>query len=265
MTNDEAKRILALFRPDSADRMDPAFADALEKAKPQAPAVGHWDDKPDTELPNWFHAHCASYMSVRAKFQDIPVPPGLREQIIDKTPPNVGIVVGFRAATLWRIAAVLVLCAGLAAYFLHSPAYHQDDFSAYRERMAGTALQAYGMSLHSQDLQAIDKFLAGHGAPSGCVLPGGITKAQPVGCAIVRWRGAPVSLICFRSGKPLAAGAQADVWLFVTDTAAVLGSPAPGEPVVAPFASLTMATWVKDGKVYILAAKGGEAELRQYL
>ena len=33
-----------------------------------------------------------------------------------------------------------------------------------------------------------------------------LTKVAVTGCAIQSWQGAKVSMICFRTGKPLAAG-----------------------------------------------------------
>ena len=72
--------------------------------------------------------------------------------------------------------------------------------------MARTAMQPYGMDLQSHDLQSINAFLAGRKAPTDYVLPEGMLKAQPVGCAALQWQGQPVSMICFHSGQPLPAG-----------------------------------------------------------
>ena len=38
----------------------------------------------DSKLGRWFESHCASYLAVRQKLQDIPVPAGLLEQILSE-------------------------------------------------------------------------------------------------------------------------------------------------------------------------------------
>ena len=43
------------------------------------------------------------------------------------------------------------------------------------------------------------------------------------GCAIEGWQNAKVSMICFRTGKPLRPAEQSDLWLFVVDRASVKG------------------------------------------
>ena len=68
----EAKQILALFRPGTADEEDPLFFEARQMAKT------------DPELARWFDDHCEAYLALRWKFQAIPVPPGLKEQILSE-------------------------------------------------------------------------------------------------------------------------------------------------------------------------------------
>ena len=40
MNNEEARKILALYRPGTADQTDPSFKEALERAKPDAAPAG---------------------------------------------------------------------------------------------------------------------------------------------------------------------------------------------------------------------------------
>jgi len=263
MNNDEAKKILALYRPGTADRTDPVFAAALERVKP-FPPQGRWQDKPDPELARWFQEHCASYVSIRTKFLSIPVPPSLKDHILAECKiPSVRII-PFRPMVILCAAAVVALCLGLIALFWPSHG-RQDDFNTYRNRMARTAMQLYGMELHSHDLQSINTFLAGRNAPADYVLPDGVLKAQPVGCKVLHWQGQPVSMICFHSGLPLAANRTTDLWLFVIDQSSLRDGPAASSPVVAPVMQLTTATWTRNGKTYVLAAAGDEAFLRKYL
>jgi hypothetical protein len=107
--------------------------------------------------------------------------------------------------------------------------------------------------------------LAGRKAPANYVLPQGVLKAQPVGCAILRWQGAPVSMICFHSGQPLPAGQKTDLWLFIIDQSSVRDGPAAPSPIFTQVTKLMTACWSQDGKMYLLAAAGDEEFLRKYL
>jgi hypothetical protein len=264
MNHEEAREILALYRPGTADRTDPSFNEALERAKPhRAPENGQ--DHPDPELGRWFQEHCSSHLSIRARFFEIPVPAGLKDQILAEVriPARKVIPFPFRPKVLLRAAAVLMLCLSLAALFWRSHS-RGDDFNIYRSRMARTAMQLYGMDLQSHDLQSINAYLAGHKAPADYVLPEGVSKAQAVGCAILRWQGQPVSMICFRSGQPLPAGQQTDLWLFIADQSSVRNGPGSRLPVVARVNKLMTAAWTQDGKMYVLASAGDESFLRKY-
>src|SRR5215831_12326031 len=70
MTAQQAKEILTLFRPDSFDAADPEFTEALQLCER------------DPQLKRWFDEHCAVYRELRARFRQIAVPEGLKEQIL---------------------------------------------------------------------------------------------------------------------------------------------------------------------------------------
>ena len=72
MNRDEAKTILLLYRPGTADADDPQIAEALALAKQ------------DPELTRWLVEHCARQETLRAEFRQITVPAGLKEQIISE-------------------------------------------------------------------------------------------------------------------------------------------------------------------------------------
>jgi len=263
MNNDEAKKILAVYRPGTADRNDPAFKEALEQTK-SFPPKERWQAPPDIELANWYHEHCASYLSVQAKFFKIPTPPALKDRILAGSKTPTAQIIPLRPAVfLWAAAALLVLCVSLTALFWRSHG-REDDFDTYRTRMTRTALQPYGMELQSHDLQSINAYLAGRKAPADYVLPDGVSRAQPVGCAVLQWQGKPVSMLCFHSGQPLPAGEQTDIWLFVIDQSSVRGGPAARLPIVAQVKKLMTAAWTQGGKMYVLAAAGDEEFLRKY-
>jgi hypothetical protein len=70
MNCSEAKEVLLLYRPGTADAADPQIAEALELA-------GR-----DPELRRWFDQHRAFQKAVRAKFQQIEVPAHLKTSLL---------------------------------------------------------------------------------------------------------------------------------------------------------------------------------------
>src|SRR3954449_8521602 len=77
MNSQEAKQILLLYRPGTADEQDPEFTEALAVTK-------H-----DAELARWLEEQVAIRKTLRARFQEIPVPAGLKEQILSERKAHV--------------------------------------------------------------------------------------------------------------------------------------------------------------------------------
>jgi hypothetical protein len=250
LTNQEAKKILALFRPGSADEKDPSFDEARQLAKT------------DPELASWFATHCESYLILRPKFQSIPVPPGLKEQILSERkiyrPPF---------QKYWRpllaMAAAVAVLAGITVGLW--PFHSETDYTAYRKRMIKTAMGPYSMDLNATNAAQILAFLKTSNAPDNYALSSGLKTAALVGCAVSTWQGNPVSMICFKTGRPMAPGDQSDLWLFVASRKTVSNAPASSAPVFARVNKATTATWSDDHNTYVLAAVGDEVLLRKYL
>ncbi len=145
--------------------------------------------------------------------------------------------------------------------------YHgrENGFPDLRNRMASVALRGYGMDLVTNSPAAIRAFLAQNQAPVDYVLPASLEKTPVAGCAIEEWPEAKVSMICFRTGRPLPPGQQSDLWLFVIDRARVKNAPPAGSRPFVQVSRLGMVTWTEGDKLYVLGIEGGEAALRQYL
>ncbi|MGA2177746.1 MAG: hypothetical protein ABSH38_22450 [Verrucomicrobiota bacterium] len=251
MNNLEAREILALFRPGTADEKDPFFDEARQLART------------DPELAHWFDQHCEAYLVLRGKFQAIPIPRGLKEQILSERKIHRPLFQRYWGPLL-AAAAVVAFLAGIASTFW--PVHGLTDrYAAYRKRMTETALRGYYMDLTATDPVLIRNFLKEKNAPADYSLPAGLNAAAVVGCVVSSWQGSPVSMICFKSGRPLPPGDQSDLWLFVTDRQTVAHAPAPGAPVFARVNKATTASWSDDKKNYLLAAVGNEAFLRKYL
>src|ERR1051325_11514340 len=106
MNIQEAKEILSLYRPGTADAEDEFFCEARQLCE-QEP-----------ELKAWFENHCEVYTALRSKLRTA-VPEGLKDQILAEQ-KVVPLPVWRRPAFLAAAAPVLVL-AGIAAMLLFSP------------------------------------------------------------------------------------------------------------------------------------------------
>ena len=251
MNRDEAKTILLLYRPGTADAGDPEIARALELARQ------------DPELTRWLAEHCARQEALRAGFRQITAPAGLKEQIISEQAAQ-------ERTISWRQSAVLVAAAIVAALVVLAPLWFQhrgneDTFAIYRSRMAGVALRGYTMDLATNNPAQVRAYLAQNHAPSDYVLPTPLGKTAVTGCAIEDWQGAKVSMICFRTGRPLPPGEQSDLWLFVIDRSTVKNAPPMGSRQFVQVNKLMTVTWTQGDTLYVLGMEGDEQTLRQYL
>ena len=124
VNHDEAKTILMLYRPGTADAEDPQIAGALALAKREP------------ELARWLEEHSARQETLRSKFRQITVPAGLKEQIISE-----------QAAFLERharrekivavaaVAAIVVSLIVLAPFWLPRRATADNTLANYENQM----------------------------------------------------------------------------------------------------------------------------------
>ena len=251
MTVHEAKTTLLLYRPGTADAEDPQIAGALALAKS------------DPELALWLEEHCARQEALRSKFRQITVPAGLKEQIISEQAVLQRRIYWRPRIALGAVAAA-VLFAFLATFWLpRRPA--DDTLAIYQNQMVRIALNGYGMDLATADHTRIRAYLAQSRAPSDYVLPAALQKTTATGCAIEGWQKGKVSMICFRTGRPLPPDQSSDLWLFVVDRASLPDAPQNSQPRFAVVKGLATATWSQGDKVYLLGAEGDEATLQKFL
>jgi hypothetical protein len=251
MNSQEAKIILALFRPGTADEADPSFQEARQLAKT------------DPELARWFGAHCESYLLLRGKFQAIPIPPGLKEQILSERKIHRPFF-----QTYWRpllaMAAVVTFLVGID--FGYGPFHDaKDRYAAYRKRMVEAALRGYAMDVTTTNDARVHQYLEENHSPTDFALSAGLKRAMLAGCAVPSWQGNPVSMICFKSDRPLPPGAQSDLWLFVTSRQTLGKADLPANPVFDRVNKAITASWSDEHNDYLLATVGDEAFLQRYL
>jgi hypothetical protein len=249
MTDNQAKEILKLYRPDTADAEDPSFAEALALCER------------DPELKNWFAEHCVLYSALRAKFKGIPVPEGLREQIISERKVH--------TVPMWQKAVLLAGAAAVLALVVwRMPwprAREPHDFAYYRAYMVGWANRVYAMEELTNNLDQIQLFLTQRGAVTNYVVPAKLQKnAIVAGCVETEFQGKRVSMICFQT-RPMRP-TDSDLWLIVSGNSTTTGNPMSTTPVIDKTTKgITSASWTANGKTYVLAVKGDEQLLARFL
>jgi hypothetical protein len=252
MNRDEAKDILQLYRQHTADAQDPQVAAALELARR------------DPELAGWLEMHCAREFVLSEKFRQIPVPEGLKEQIISEHAASRRAVPQRRQLVLAVAALVMLLGAG-TMFWLNNYQPPTDTLKVFQSQMAAAALSGYAMSEKTNDVDAVRAYLKGQQSPSDYELPAPLQHVAQSGCTVEGWNGGKVSMVCFLTDKPHAPGVESDLWLFVADAKSVKHAPDDATPRIATVGGLVTATWVKDGKLYFLGLAGDESELKKFL
>jgi hypothetical protein len=235
MNPQEAKQILLLYRPGTADAADPEISEALKLAQ-------H-----DPELGRWFDEHRAFQQAMRDKFRQTEVPAHLKTSLLIRGKAQPGIVipqVWCRRPAPLAIAAAAALMLAAVALWLQPP--RTDRFANFQSRMVGTALREYRMDLVTNDMRQVRQFLADRGAPADYDVTEGLGKLQLTGAGLLRWRSNPVSMVCFNRGD------NQMLFLFVMNRSA-LKDPPPEIPQLAKVADLVAASWSRGDKVYLLA------------
>jgi hypothetical protein len=123
----------------------------------------------------------------------------------------------------------------------------------------------YRMDFETNDLSQIRGFLAQKNFDADFVVSKRLqSQTRPTGCALFTWHGQRVSMICFHSGKPLGPGETSDLFLFVADSPNILETQTE-RPLLAKVSRATTASWIRDGKTYLLVAAGDEKFIHEYL
>jgi hypothetical protein len=241
----EAREVLRLHRPGLPDEADPRMADALRLAQE------------DSELAQWFEAHCQFYITMRARLKEIPVPADLHEKILRGEAIRRGRIVALRPFLVPLATAAMLILLGVAAWSFKSR-MRGDVFADARERIVKQAERGYSMTKTSTNLALIHEFLVANKFPD-YTLTKPLANLSGLGCATVDWRGRKVSMVCLLTRQ------NQELFLFVMDRANLGKAPETGQTEFTRIQKLMTASWTQDDKIYILAGTGKEADLKAYL
>ena len=164
MNSSEAKQILLLYRPGTADAADPQMAEALELARR------------DPELGRWFEQHRAFQKALRARFRQIEVPAHLKTSLLIQSRAPQPIIMPAQAwwrSPVWLTAAargVALARAGRRCWL--KPRRARTGLPTIEARMVSEAQREYRMDLVTNDMRQVRQFMAQRGAPADYECPG---------------------------------------------------------------------------------------------
>jgi hypothetical protein len=231
MNSQEARQVLLLYRPGTADAEDPQIIEAIGCARR------------DPALAQWFEQHCAFQKALRSKLRQIEVP-AHRKLALLVSKPMVRPPAWWHNPVWLAAAASLVLLLGLAGIWAKPRG--SASFVNFQSRMVSTALRQYRMDVVTNDMSEVRRFLAAGGAPADYGLPGGLERLRLTGAGLLRWSNHPVSMVCFDRGD------NQMIYLFVLNRSA-LSNPPPQMPQLAKVSEMMTASWTRGDRIYLLA------------
>lgn len=248
MTNEEAKFILSAYRPNGRDASDPAMVEALEQAAR------------DPELSAWFRDEQAVDKVICKKLAEVAVPDGLKTHIIAGhrlMKPPTSHRSGLSQMMKW--AAILVVFVGVLG-FLSLRDSNADVIAQYRSDMTGLlAMKSAPLDYNGRSLSEIRNWLGENNVSAQFKVSPALSGQSTMGCQILEWNGAQVTLVCFDTGDGQLAH------LLVVDRSAFPGLTELPQPILESVDGWTTASWVSDDQVYLLAGKGDRPEIREFL
>lgn len=245
MDEQQARFILQAGTPRPGDAKDPTFQEAAALAK-RDPALREWVKQQD-ELTR----------ALDDKFDEIPVPPELRDRIL------AGCAVSTRRARVrrrqWLAAAAgftILLTTGLLWQFHPSRATGGDTFASLQRDMTRFLSGPYSLEHYSSDLPVLKTHLTA-ARIADFPIPAGLTEHPAIGCRTIDWRDHRVALVCFSTKGGV-------VHLMVLPKDAVRNAPE-AERVSERSDGWTTAGWSDDRFVYLAVTQAGPDHLSQLL
>jgi len=245
MNNDEAREILLRYRGQPSDQADLSVQAALKQASL------------DPELAAWLEDHCEFQRAMKGQFGDLPVPKGLREQILSEKRSFVNALRPSRRVVIGGFAALLILV-GLSIFY-PMKGDEENRFSNFRMRMVKASQRGYAMDIVTPNETMLRKYLESKHAVSDWKTPPGLTDGPLMGGAVMTWRNQPAVMVCY------GAGPKPELWLFVLKSSSVPDPPSESQVVFKRENRLNTVSWTQAGQTYILAGDKDDAGLRLML
>jgi len=234
VNREQARQVLLLYRPGTADAEDPEIASAMELARQ------------DPELGSWFNKHVQFQQGMMAKMRAMEAPNHLKLELLAGFRNVVRPPWWTRPATFWvSAAAACVLLLGLITLRPHRD--NSSQFAAFKERVVGEVQRQYAMDWETSDMSRLRASIAAHGGRADYDVPKGLANLKLSGGAVLKWQRNPVSMVCFdRGGGKM-------LFLFVLKKDALKDPPPSNNPQVAVVHDFMTASWTQGNNTYVLA------------
>ncbi len=238
MNQDEAKQILMLYRPGTADAEEPEIVAAMEMAR-QHPGLGQW-----------FNQHAQFQQAMRSKLRQIKVPEHLKAGLLARDTIIRPAVWWVRPMTirLTAAAAVILLCVGLG--ILWTKPADTTRLVNFQERIISQVQRQYVMEWKTSDMGALRQSIQSRGGRADYQVPRGVLNLKLTGGGVLNWHTNPVSMVCFDRG-----GGQM-LFLFVVKKDTVKDPPPElRDPRLAVVHEWLTASWTEGDNTYVLAGQ----------
>ena len=246
MTNDEAREILSAYRPGTEDDHDPTFAEVRQMLET------------DASLRSWFDRERGLDGAMRRHLADIPVPVELLPRLL--AAPK--LVPAPRSPSLLRwlpLAACLALLLGLVAFWPGGPEASKTRFQAYQTHLADWLAAFPPLEREAEKLADLKSWLRGQpGGLADFTLPAALERFPTIGCRRVQWRDRTATLVCFMVDGE-------SVHVVMLPGPSLEGAPAFSTPEFERAGELNLASWSRDGTLYVVLTKAPDAVLRRSL
>lgn len=247
MTHEQAKSILATYRPGQDSGNDPEIEQALELARS------------NPELSKWLEAQVKFHETVHARLATIQPPADLKAKILaSRKIVRPSFSMSKKIAVVASIAASLLIAVGVI-FFLNRPPGEDRTYSGFQSRMVSEVLRVYAMDIRTNNPAAVRDYLATRGAPSDFPLPRKLESTPVLGGAKLSWQASPVSMVCFEGPK------KETLFLFVIDKDRIAGGALPTNPQYSEVKGLPSVTWVSGNHLYLLSGKVSEDQIKTFI
>jgi hypothetical protein len=258
MDNEQAKFLLSACQPSGVDADRPEIADALAQAQR------------DPELAEWLKRERDSDAAIAHQLRAIEPPTTLRAQLIAGGRAS-------RRARNWRawrsnlgLAATIALAAAVG-WWGHSqsrfpssqrgsPHTSPGSLRDWQERCVGVFANAFfQLDFERPAYEPLSRYLAGRDAPVAGALPFNTAIVRALGCKVLEWRGAKVSLTCFRTDTGEL------VHLFVAPRSVFTDDALPTGPLRTQVGAYATVTWSRGELAFMVASQLPAEQLERTL
>jgi hypothetical protein len=219
----------------------------------------------DAELREWFDKECAADESLGRCLEQVEVPEGLRNRILDsiraetaeEAVPQATPLRGFTSPSGW-LAIAAAITVGL---FLMQPwetppasAQWQTDAVALLDRIeTGRA----SLDAFSGDVAVLKASLTESESPVPSEMPVHVRDIPMLGCKACMVAGQPASVICFRLNE------NNEAHVVILDSVQPGKDGTPDAPAMGSVGEWNYARWQDEGKTFFLASRAPAEELQK--